>query len=214
VTQPAGTIPAGASAVLLDMASHAGVIFTGEVVAVTRSDAAGFVDVRFHIDQAVRGCPKTGAYVLREWAGLWTGHPERYRVGQRFLMLLAARGAAGMSAPVGGMDGAIPLLASGAEPLANAAGVAPADDGAVAGYAVDLRWVQARVARSAVSSVVAAQARSVVATGTPAKPWPVDPGGTEWSGPVSPLAQNSAAAGQSPSLTAVLALLRGTNGAR
>jgi hypothetical protein len=214
---PSAAISAGASTVLAEMASHAGVIFTGQVVAVERSDAAGFVDVRFHIEQAVRGCPKSGAYVLREWAGLWTGHPERYRVGQRRLMLLTARGAGGMSSPVGGMDGAIPLVATGTEPLANGTGVAPADAGlGAAAFAVDLRWIEARGVRGTVSGSGRAQAQ-MVAVGGPATPWPTDPdplsGG--WIGPVSPLnpgSSVSAAAAAPASLSAVLAVLGSRSG--
>ena len=213
--QPSGTISAGASTVLAEMASHAGVIFTGQVVAVDRSDAAGFVDVRFHIDQAVRGCPKSGAYVLREWAGLWTGHSERYRVGQRRLMLLTARGPAGMSSPVGGMDGAIPLVAMGTEPLANATGVAPADAGlGAAAYGVDLRWIEARALRSTASGSGRAQAQ-MVAAGGPAMPWPVDPPGSDWSGPVSPLnpgSSVSATVATPASLSAVLAVVGSRSG--
>ena len=73
--------------------------------------------------------------MLREWGGLWEGTDERYRVGQRLLMLLHAPGASGLSSPVSGMDGAIPLLAGAsatAEPM------------------VDLRWVAARVSRGPV----------------------------------------------------------------
>src|ERR1700722_17784848 len=87
-------ISAAASAELQLMAGHAAVIFTGQVVDIAHND--GFVDVRFHIDQSLRGAPKSGSYVLREWAGLWTGNPDRYRVGERKLMLLPARGPAGM----------------------------------------------------------------------------------------------------------------------
>lgn len=212
--QPSAAISAGASTVLAEMASHAGVIFTGQVEAVERSDAAGFVDVRFRIEQAVRGCPKSGAYVLREWVGLWTGHPERYRVGQRRLMLLTARGSGGMSSPVGGMDGAIPLLATGTEPLANGTGVAPADTGlGVAAYGVDLRWIEARAVRATAGGSSRAQAQVV---GGPAMPWPVDPdplsGG--WSGPVIALntSSNGGSAAAPASLSAVLAVVGSRSG--
>jgi len=184
-------IPAGVNAELQQMAAHAGVIFAGQVTEVSHNDAAGFVDVRFHIDQALRGCPKSGTYVLREWAGLWTGHPERYSVGQRRLMLLTARGAGGMSSPVGGMDGAIPLVATGAEPLADGTGIAPADAAAgVSEFAVDLRWIQARIVAG----------------------HPVSPTQGDWSGAVAPL-NPSAAPAKAPGLSAVFALLQGKSGA-
>ena len=142
-------LPASAQAVLVEMAGHAAIIFTGEVTAVTRADASGYVDVKFRVDQPVRGVQKNGAYVLREWAGLWTGGVERYRVGQKYLMMLTARGSSGMSAPVGGMDGAIPLTAAGDSPLFKGNGDAPADQAMEAPEPqVDLRWLAARAARA------------------------------------------------------------------
>ena len=162
----AGQVPAATAAELQQMAGDAGVIFAGQVMAVSREDAAGYVDVRFQIESGIRGCPNTGVYVLREWAGLWTGQPERYRVGQRRLMLLTARGPSGMSSPVGGMDGAIPLVHTGVAPVADVAGNAPADTAGVeAEFAVDLRWIQARTLLGAAAS------SRVVAVGNPAKQW-------------------------------------------
>jgi hypothetical protein len=120
------------------MADRAGVIFVGRVVKVQRRDgggaASGVVEVTFEVDQAVRGCG-VGSYVLREWAGLWEGDAERYRSGQRLLMLLHAPSASGMSSPVDGMDGAIPIVRGGAAPLAANSSARQAPP------AVDLRWV-------------------------------------------------------------------------
>ncbi len=221
-------LPTGTAEALAEMAAVASVVFAGHVEAVTRNDAAGFADVRFRIDQALRGCPKTGVYVLREWAGLWIGHSARYWVGERLLMLLPARGPSGMSAPVGGMDGAIPLVATGAEPLVGGTGVPPADDGSGAdaggSVGVDLRWVTARAVRGAVaiSGPVASSGaqRAVVsngAAGRPVLPTAGDPAAEGWSGPVAPLSPagsaGGSAAGLRPSLSAVLTLLRGTTGA-
>jgi len=159
VASASAQIPTAAAAELRLMASQASVIFSGQVTSVTREDAEGFVDIRFRIDNCVRACPKSGFYVLREWAGLWTGDPDRYRVGQRRLMLLTARGPSGMSSPLGGVDGAIPLLATGAAPIANAAGVAPPDTAlAPAALAADLRWIQARASRATGSRPTAREA--------------------------------------------------------
>ena len=186
------------------MASQAAVIFSGQVVAVSREDSAGFVDVRFRIDDAVRGCPKSGFYVLREWVGLWTGQPERYRVGQRRLMLLTARGPSGMSSPVGGMDGAIPLVATGVAPIANAAGVAPVDTAlAPATLAADLRWIQARIARTTDSRPNARE----IPMGGPAQP--ISNTGGDWSGPILPLATTNSPTALPVTLGAVLSLLHG-----
>jgi len=159
---------------LHQMADRAGVIFVGRVAKVQRRDggnaASGVVEVTFEVDQAIRGCT-AGSYVLREWAGLWEGDDQRYRVGQRLLMLLHAQGASGMSSPVDGMDGAIPIVRGGGAPLAagSSARMSPP--------AVDLRWVgtkllhpvsygsgAVRLARSArQSALVTAQAHAVAA---------------------------------------------------
>ena len=144
----ASPFPAGVDAVLLGMSKQAGVIFAGHVIAVDRSDPSGFVDIHFRIDEPVRGCPRTGVYVLREWAGRWIGHPERYRVGQRWLMLLTPRGPSGMSSPVFGSDGAVPIIASAPQPILGSSGVPPEDPGVAPDSAVDLRLLQARVVRA------------------------------------------------------------------
>ncbi len=156
---------------LTDMAGQAGVIFVGHVMSITRNDAAGFVDVRFGIDQPVSGCPATNEYGVREWVGLWVGHADRYQVGQRFLMMLHLPGPSGMSAPVGGVDGAIPLVAAGAGPVMGADGTVAADTGpgALSGLAVDLRWVQARALRT-VETQKGSQARSAVDTTAVGRP--------------------------------------------
>jgi hypothetical protein len=200
----AAQVPAATAAELQLMASHSAVIFSGQVVAVSREDSAGFVDVRFRIDDAVRGCPKTGFYVLREWAGLWTGEPERYRIGQRRLMLLAARGPSGMSSPVGGMDGAIPLTATGVAPIADVAGAAPVDTAlAPATLAADLRWIQARVARSTDTRPNAHE----IPMGGPAHP--ISGTGGDWSGPILPLTPNVGAPTATPvTLGAILSLFQ------
>jgi hypothetical protein len=114
------------------MSARAAVVFVGQVVAVRR--VAGVVEVEFQIDQAVRGC-SAGSYVLREWAGLWAANDARYRVGQRRLMLLHAPGAGGMSSPVDGTDGAMPVYGAGTG--AN-------------GELVDLRWLGTKLQRPVV----------------------------------------------------------------
>lgn len=199
----AGQVPAATAAELQQMASHAGVIFTGEVVAVTRQDAAGYVDIRFHIEEGIRGCPQAGFYVLREWAGLWTGQSDRYRVGQHRLMLLNARGPAGISSPVGGLDGAIPLVPVGVAPIADKAGNAPADTAlAPSAFTPDLRWIRARAQRTTLSG----SANSRIATGNPVTPWP-NPTAGDWAGPISPVDPTTAAAGTT-TLASILTLIR------
>jgi hypothetical protein len=106
--------------VLHQLSDKADVIFAGQVLAIRRPNG-GVVEVEFRVDQAIRGCTAGTPYILREWAGLWAGDNQRYRVGQRLLMLLHAPSAAGMSSPIGGLDGAIPIRQGGAA-------MAPGDD--------------------------------------------------------------------------------------
>jgi len=146
------SVPAATAAVLRALASRAGVIFAGQVVRVDREDARGYVEVVFRIDVPVQVRSQDSHYVLREWAGLWAGHAARYCAGQKLLMLLTEPGPSGLSSPVGGLAGAIPLLATRQPPLLHGNDAAPAYTPAEAAQeeAVDLRWVQALATRGLV----------------------------------------------------------------
>jgi hypothetical protein len=73
---------------------------------------------------------------------LWSGDANRYQVGQRLLMMLHAPGASGLSSPVDGLDGAIPIRGVGdASPQATAVGSPPVP-------MTDLRWLGAKVLHS------------------------------------------------------------------
>ena len=130
------------------MSDLAGVIFIGEVTSIRhqpgQQDASGIVEIDFRIDQAVRGCPAAGIYTLREWAGLWEGGDQRYRIGQRLLMMLHSPGPAGISSPVDGMNGAIPIHADHSNSQILSAANASASQPLVA----DLRWVATRILRT------------------------------------------------------------------
>jgi hypothetical protein len=126
--------------VLHQLSDKADVIFSGQVLAIRRPNG-GVVEIEFRVDEAVRGCVAGTPYILREWTGLWAGGSQRYRVGQRLLMLLHAPSAAGMSSPVGGLDGAIPIRQGGtANSLAEK--VTPLQS-----PFVDLRWLGVRLPR-------------------------------------------------------------------
>ena len=134
--------PATLEDALHQMADKAGIIFAGQVIAVHRHEsgdgASGYVEVEFSVDQAVRGCTAGSPYVLREWAGLWAGGVSRYRIGERLLMFLHPPGASGLSSPISGMDGAVPIHGA----------IAPLVAGETAQYPVtDLRWVATHVLR-------------------------------------------------------------------
>jgi len=132
--------------ILHQMSDRADVIFAGQVLAIRRPDGEGatpgIVEVEFRVDQAIRGCTAGTPYILREWGGLWVAGNQRYRVGQRILMLLHAPSAGGMSSPVDGLDGAIPIRqGSTATPLT-------ASSGPAALPYVDLRWLGVKLPRA------------------------------------------------------------------
>ena len=160
---------------LHQMSDSAGVIFIGEVTAIRSvtgaNGSSGIVEVDFRIDQAVRKCTPNTTYTLREWAGLWAAGDQRYRVGQRLLMLLHAPGPSGITSPVGGMTGAIPVRASTTSPDTASATTASAP------LIADLRWVGIRLQRPlpyTSSVLVTAQGSpSVADTSTAAQQAPV-----------------------------------------
>ena len=165
---PQTALPQTTNDALRAMSRLAGVIFTGQVIAVRRIEglngATGVVEIEFAVEDAVRGVSGS-AYTLREWAGLWPVGDEPFRVGQRYLMLLHSPGAAGLSSPVGGMDGAIPIRGTGRAQATGEAETGSAGTGAPAdGRVVDLRWVATRVAQPVqyrISPVVRATALPV-----------------------------------------------------
>ncbi len=137
---------------LRTMSAQAGVIFVGTVLRVTHKGggdgaSAGVVEVDFEVNQAVRGCTSGSVYTLREWGGLWAPNQFRYQVGETKLMLLHAPGASGMSSPVSGMDGAIPVRGNVGSAIEN--GSTPTSE-----PIVDLRWVAAKVGRPSVYATV------------------------------------------------------------
>ena len=188
------------------MTEMAGVIFTGQVVTVRQHDAAngssGIVEIEFAVEDAVRGVSGS-SYTLREWAGLWAGGNEPFRVGQEYLMLLHSPGASGLSSPVGGMDGAIPIRG-----------------GAAGGGVVDLSWVGTRVvtpvayaqtpSRGPIGGPINVQAR--VVNGAPGVE------AAKVAVAIAPIEEVSASAQQSTAYAAVLGMLRswetGDHGAR
>lgn len=107
-TQPDLTL----GSALRNLASRSGAAFVGQVTAITRN--GGVVEITLRVDQPVVGAP-AGAYTLREWAGLWPPGQHRYSLGQRALFFLHPPSAAGLSTPVDGMEGIIPVLSTSAD---------------------------------------------------------------------------------------------------
>jgi len=146
----AQTLPQTSEDALHGMVRQAGVIFTGQVVAVRRppvtgeaaSGLSGVVEIEFAVEDRVRGV-SGGSYTLREWAGLWAASDQPFRVGQQYLMLLHSPRAGGLSSPVGGTDGAIPIRGGG--PAVGPNGPGAGASAQAYGQVVDLRWVATRV---------------------------------------------------------------------
>jgi hypothetical protein len=114
---PTGVVDSTVGDALRSLAARAGVVFVGQVTRIERK--GGVVEISFAVQQAVAG--RVGAiYKLREWGGLWAGGQARYRVGQRAMFFLraphgGANVGAGLSSPVDGMDGVVPLVPMGAD---------------------------------------------------------------------------------------------------
>lgn len=153
-TFPANSSPAATPQTVEDllhqMSDQADIIFVGQVVAIHPHDEGGatlgFIEIDFSVTQAIRGCPSGGTYILREWAGLWAGNAHRYHAGQRLLMMLHEPGPSGMSSPVGGMDGAIPLHEVGkGSMLPGDASASTLASGSQPVSVADLRWLGAKL---------------------------------------------------------------------
>lgn len=87
----------------------AGIIFVGRVVSVRRIPSTGTnsvdtVQVSFQVEQGVRGVRSGQTLAIQEWSGLWVGS-ERYRAGERMLLVLYPPSKLGLTSPVGGADG-------------------------------------------------------------------------------------------------------------
>jgi hypothetical protein len=98
---------------LRDLVRPAAMIFSGtvttiEFVSSTPQRNAGVVQVGFRVNEGFRGA-RTGEVVqISEWAGLWSSG-QRYRVGDRVLLLLHAPSKFGLTSPVGGELGRFAL---------------------------------------------------------------------------------------------------------
>lgn len=98
---------------LVQMARSSGYAFAGTVTAIspvqaTKPNEVPSVQITFHVDRAIRGVRRGQTLTIREWAGLWKS-PQRYRVGQKLLLFLHRPSKLGLTSPVGGEPGRIPL---------------------------------------------------------------------------------------------------------
>lgn len=132
---------ASVGAELRGLAGRAGVVFVGQVVKIEPMD--GVVEITFTVEQPVQGVVGE-TYVMREWAGRWTGGREDFRVGQRAMFFLHAPGASGLSSAVDGMIGVVPVVPMGANGAA----------------LLDVRWLATRVRRAVGASLAGAAGSS------------------------------------------------------
>lgn len=95
---------------LQTLATHAGTVFVGQIVSITHK--GGVVEITFRVDQAVAGVPGK-SFMLREWAGLWPAGHSRYTVGQRVLAFIHTASGVGLSSPVHGAEGLVPVVVQG-----------------------------------------------------------------------------------------------------
>ncbi|MGO9075044.1 MAG: hypothetical protein ACLQEI_12900 [Terriglobales bacterium] len=115
----------------MQMSRRAGMIFTGTVLAapdaVVTTPAAAIptdpsdrpaggpipaVQLRVRVDEAIAGVESGQVVTIHEWAGSWFMHPPMSK-GQRFLLFLYPTSRLGLTSPVGGSLGQIPLDATG-----------------------------------------------------------------------------------------------------
>lgn len=112
------TPPTTTEDALRQMLDEAGIVFTGQVTAIRRVASAngstGATEIDFAIDDAILGVAPNTTYTLREWAGLASAGTSPFLVGRRYLMFLHAPGPSGLTSPVNGPDGAIPVLPTAA----------------------------------------------------------------------------------------------------
>jgi hypothetical protein len=90
-----------------DLLRASGMIFTGVVLAVQRSDtttSSAITQVTFRVENAIRGVRRGQLVRVSEWGGLWNSG-ERYTKGERVLLFLYPKSKLGLTSPVGGKAG-------------------------------------------------------------------------------------------------------------
>jgi hypothetical protein len=94
------------------MIQSSGIIFSGQVISVHRSDAASGqatpTVVIFHVQHALRGAVSGQNLTIREWAGLWN-RGEHYRVGERVFLFLYPPSRLGLTSPMRGPLGRLTM---------------------------------------------------------------------------------------------------------
>jgi hypothetical protein len=112
ILPPTEAPTANIAAVMRSLSSRAGTIFVGQVDKIEPN--GGVVDIVFHVQRRVSG-ELGDTFTLREWSGRWSGGQQHFTVGERAMVFLYPPNAAGISSPVDGMSGIIPLVPMGAD---------------------------------------------------------------------------------------------------
>jgi hypothetical protein len=112
---PATSLPSAPT--LRQLVRDSGYIFSGTVMSVkpvapAGSDAVTTMQISFRVEQAIRGVQAGQTLVIYEWAGLWSSG-DRYRAGERLVLLLHRPSRLGMTSPVGGALGRFEVDANG-----------------------------------------------------------------------------------------------------
>ena len=92
---------------------QSGYIFSGTVKAIERltpraSGSVPVMRITFYVDRGLRGTATGQTLVIREWAGLWQAG-DRYRPGERVMLFLYPPSKLGLTSPVGGDSGRVPV---------------------------------------------------------------------------------------------------------
>jgi hypothetical protein len=95
----------------------AGMIFSGTVLEVetrpaTKDRPLPLVLVKFRVDRAIAGVRSGQLLTVREWAGAWSTH-RAIRSGERMLIFFYPPSRLGLTSPVGGLFGQVPLDSRG-----------------------------------------------------------------------------------------------------
>src|SRR6266568_4925315 len=107
----------GSTPSLRQMTRDSGYIFAGKVTGIERvADSltadVSTVRITFQVEQGIRGVRTGQTLVIREWVGLWE-QGERYRLGERVLLLLYRPSQLGLTSPVAGPWVVLQLIGTG-----------------------------------------------------------------------------------------------------
>jgi hypothetical protein len=90
----------------------AGTVLEAQAIPAANAHALPTIEIRFRVDRAIAGAQLGQVLTVREWTGAWsTG--RTMRPGQRVLLFLYPPSRLGLTSPVGGPLGQVPLDAKG-----------------------------------------------------------------------------------------------------